>query len=54
MKELQVGYVEGSGQQVTINTETGEIVEGVLQNGTLQLQRGLRVQVENGRATGPA
>lgn len=54
MKELQVGYVEGSGEQVTINTETGDIVEGVLQNGAVQLQCGLRVQVENGGATDSA
>jgi len=54
MKELQVGKVEGSVEQVTINSETGEIVEGVLQNGTVQLQSGLRVHVENGRVTGVA
>ena len=54
MNELQVGKVEGSGEQIAINAETGEIVEGVLQNGTVELLTGQRVYVENGRVTGAA
>ena len=54
MRKLQVGKVEGSGEQVTINAETGEIVEGVLQNVTVELLTGERVHLENGRVTGAA
>ena len=54
MKEVQVGTVEGSGEQVTIDAESGKIVEGVLQDGTVQLQNGELVQVKDGRVTGAA
>ena len=54
MKKLQVGVVEDSSEQVTVNVETGEIVEGVPQNGTIELLTGERVHVENGRVTGAA
>jgi hypothetical protein len=50
----QVGKVEGSGEQVTINAETGEIVEGVPQNGTVELLTGERVLIKDGRFAGAA
>jgi len=47
----QIGKVEGRWEQVTIDCKNGKIVEGILENGIVELQSGLRVRVEGGYFT---
>jgi hypothetical protein len=44
----QVGKDERTGEQVTVDCESGKIVEDVLKDRIVELQSGLRVRVEGG------
>jgi hypothetical protein len=50
----QVGKHERTGEQVTVDCESGKIVEDVLEDGVVELQSGLRVRVERGWVVGEA
>jgi len=54
MKKFVVGTVEGAGNQVSIDCESGKIVEGVCETGVVELMSGERVRIEKGRFTGQA
>lgn len=50
----QVGKDEHTGEQVTIDWESRRILEGVVEDGIVALQSGLRLVVKNGYVIGEA
>jgi len=54
MKKLIVGQYEASRKQITFDSERGTIIDGVVENDTVQLQSGERVQVKDGRVISAA
>ena len=53
-RKFVVGWYEGSGEQVTVDLDKGEVV-GVRKSGIVQFYNGERVRIgDDGRIAGPA
>jgi hypothetical protein len=54
VKKFEVGTVDGTIEQVTIDSHSLKIVEGHVKDGVVQLESGERVRVKDGRVDGQA